>query len=98
MPRLTPQSENRGNGKKFVLSESEQHLLKQVGAQIVRDLNRTGMTVEELATKAGIARSTLREIIAGRSNPRLLTVHSAAIALGYPGIVSFCQTAISTNN
>jgi transcriptional regulator with XRE-family HTH domain len=47
--------------------------------------------VDAFALDIGIARSTLREITAGRSNPRLLTLVEIAHGLGYPDLKSFFQ-------
>jgi transcriptional regulator with XRE-family HTH domain len=64
-------------------------LLKRVGLKIVKDLHQKNQSVDALALEIGMARSTLREIIAGRSNPRLLTLESIALGLGYKDLGEF---------
>ena len=64
-------------------------LQKRIGLKIVRDLHQRNQSVDRLALDVGMARSTLREIIAGRSNPRVLTLESIAQGLGYPGLAEF---------
>ncbi len=67
----------------FVLATSERALLKKLGARITEKLQEKGKSSDWLAAEASVARSTLREILSGRSNPRILTVHSLSKALGY---------------
>jgi transcriptional regulator with XRE-family HTH domain len=64
-------------------------LLKKVGLKIARDLYTRDQSVDALALEIGMARSTLREIIAGRSNPRLLTLDAVAQGLGYRDLGEF---------
>lgn len=64
-------------------------LQKRIGLKIVRDLHQRNQSVDRLALDVGMARSTLREIIAGRSNPRILTLESIAQGLGYPDLAEF---------
>jgi len=64
-------------------------LLKQLGNRIVKDLASRHMSVDALALEIGVARSTLREIAAGRSNPRILTLVAIAHGLGYSDLRSF---------
>jgi transcriptional regulator with XRE-family HTH domain len=61
-------------------------LLKSVGLRINRGLFEKHLRVEDLSADTGVARSTICEIIAGRSNPRFLTLNSIARALGYKGL------------
>ena len=56
----------------------ENQFLKKVGLKITYDLNNKfedSRLVEWLSWETGIARSALREIMAGRSNPNVLTIH-----------------------
>ena len=64
-------------------------LAKKVGLKILRDLHRKNQSVDSLAIEVGMARSTLREIVAGRSNPRLCTVEAIAEGLGYKDLSQF---------
>jgi transcriptional regulator with XRE-family HTH domain len=50
---------------------------------------RQGMTVEELAVRCDLARSTIREIIAGRSDTRVLSLRAIATALGFADLTEF---------
>jgi hypothetical protein len=65
------------------ISRSNQLRLRRVGLHIHRKLFLTQKPVEWLAFKSGVARSSIREIIAGRSNFRILTLDSIARSLGY---------------
>lgn len=67
----------------------EKQLLKKIGLKICRDLYELDKPVEWLSFETGLARSTLREIIAGRSNVRVLTLSSIAKALKYKSITEF---------
>ena len=64
-------------------------LSKMVGLKITRDLHARNQSVDALAIEVGLARSTLREIVAGRSNPRLLTLELIARGLGYSDLREF---------
>ena len=64
-------------------------LLKRVGLKIIKDLNQKNQSVDALALEIGLARSTLREIIAGRSNPRIMTLDAIAQGLGYRDLKEF---------
>lgn len=77
--------------REFVFSQSEQQLLKRIGLKINHDLYEQSKPVEWLALKLGVARSTLREIIAGRSNFRVLTLNAIAEGLGYRGLADFLK-------
>jgi hypothetical protein len=85
------------NGKKKLaasarsnsLSRSDEMLLRQVGLLIHKTLFDLGKPVEWLSFKSGVARSTIREIIAGRSNARIVTLNSLARSLGFADIVDF---------
>lgn len=72
-------------------SRAQEQFLKRLGLKILKDLSERGMTVDGLALQIGVARSTLREITAGRSNPRLLTLVEIAHGLGYPSVASFFE-------
>ncbi|MCM2323458.1 MAG: hypothetical protein NDJ90_09375 [Oligoflexia bacterium] len=75
--------------RKREFSSSERRLLRRIGLKIHKDLHDSDRPVEWLAFTTGMARSSIREIIAGRSNPRLLTLHSIATGLGYRSVVEF---------
>jgi len=65
------------------LSRSNQLMLKRIGLRIHKYLYENDKPIEWLSFKAGVARSSIREIIAGRTNPRLLTLMALAHAMGY---------------
>jgi transcriptional regulator with XRE-family HTH domain len=72
--------------------DSKDQFLKRLGLRILKDLSERGMTVDALALQIGIARSTLREITAGRSNPRVLTLLEIATGLGYASLREFFES------
>lgn len=49
-----------------------------------RERDRTGLSLTELARRAGIAKSTLSQLEAGHGNPSVETLWSLAVALGVP--------------
>lgn len=85
MVRSSKKSSANQNG----VLKSDQILLKKVGLRIHRDLFERGETAEWLAFSSGLARSSVREIIAGRSNFRFLTMAAIARTLGYRNLVEF---------
>lgn len=86
-------SKRRQPQREFVFSSAEQNMLKRLGRKIQKDLHEQERAVESLAIELGIARSTLREIIAGRSNARILTLNQIAEGLGYKSLVEFLRQA-----
>ncbi len=59
--------------------------LRQRIAETVRELRtRSGQSLAELATQAGIGKSTLHAIEAGEANPGIETLWALASALGVP--------------
>lgn len=74
-------------------SRSPTHpLIRKIGLRIHRHLFENKKPVEWLAFQSGVARSSIREIIAGRSNPRILTLDALARAMGFQGIVDFLNS------
>jgi transcriptional regulator with XRE-family HTH domain len=73
------------------LTAGDARFLKKLGLRINADLYKEGRPVEWLAFRVGIARSSIREIIAGRSNPRLLTLQAIAEGLGYKNLIEFLK-------
>jgi transcriptional regulator with XRE-family HTH domain len=55
-----------------------------VAASLRRERARTGMSLTELARRAGIAKSTLSQLEAGAGNPSLETLWALGVALGVP--------------
>ena len=55
-----------------------------VAASIRRERNRAGLSLSELARRAGIAKSTLSQLESGTGNPGLETLWALGAALGVP--------------
>ncbi|MGH3167740.1 MAG: helix-turn-helix domain-containing protein [Trebonia sp.] len=55
-----------------------------VAMSLRRERTRAGMSLTELARRAGIAKSTLSQLEAGSGNPSLETLWSLGVALGVP--------------
>ena len=74
------------NGKG--LRRAEKLLLRRIGLAIHSRLFEIQQPVEWLSFQSGVARSSIREIIAGRSNPRLLTLQALAQSLGFEDVTA----------
>lgn len=72
--------------------ELNRQILKKLGLKINKQLFLQKRSADWLSLKTGVARSTVREIIAGRSNPRILTLNALALGLGFRDIVHFLQS------
>lgn len=82
-----------GKGKwEYVISDTEKKLLRKIGLKISKDLYNAGKSSEWLAFRVGIARSTVQEVIAGRSNVRILTLNQIVEGLNYNGISDFMKS------
>lgn len=55
-----------------------------IARSLVRERARTGLSLAEIARRAGIAKSTLSQLEAGNGNPSLETLWSLCVALGIP--------------
>jgi transcriptional regulator with XRE-family HTH domain len=91
MPELKVKSRinKRAKKREFVFTSIEQRLLKEIGLHIQNELHKQNKSLEWLSFKIGVSRSALQEIVAGRSNPRLLTLFSIAVGLGFKSITDF---------
>ena len=59
--------------------------LSPLGIKIRRQADRSGIHIDQLAERAGVATGTLYKILSGRiTSPRLSTVVALAHALGTP--------------
>ncbi|WP_405733137.1 XRE family transcriptional regulator [Streptomyces sp. NBC_00028] len=58
--------------------------LEWIAASLRRERTRTGLSLSELAKRAGIAKSTLSQLEAGGGNPSVETLWALAVALGVP--------------
>ena len=55
-----------------------------VAASLRRERGRLGLSISEIARRAGIAKSTLSQLVAGEGNPSLETLWALGGALGVP--------------
>ncbi len=55
-----------------------------IATSIRRERQRTGMSLTELARRAGIAKSTLSQLESGSGNPSVETLWALGVALGVP--------------
>lgn len=65
------------------MTEMERTLV-QLGARLMRLRRARGLSVEELAARAGVAKGNLSEIERGLRDPRYTTLVALAGALGVP--------------
>lgn len=89
MPHLKKkEGDHKGSRPKreFVFTPGEKQLLKRLGIKISKKLSDLDKSAEWLAFQSEVARSTVMEIIAGRSNPRLLTLNTISRNLGYKSV------------
>jgi ribosome-binding protein aMBF1 (putative translation factor) len=88
MPELKPKSRKnkRAKAREFVFSTLEKKLLKSIGLRIQKELHDQKKSLEWLAFTIGISRSALQEIVAGRSNIKILTLSAIATGLGYKDV------------
>mgnify|MGYP003618345623 CR=1 FL=1 len=69
------------------MPDNSDHAATPIGllsASIRREREKLGLTVTELAKRAGIAKSTLSQLEGGAGNPSLETLWSLAMALDVP--------------
>lgn len=55
-----------------------------IAKSLVRERQRTGLSLAEIARRAGVAKSTLSQLEAGNGNPSLETLWSLCVALDIP--------------
>ncbi|MGK5684695.1 helix-turn-helix domain-containing protein [Actinoplanes sp. URMC 104] len=58
--------------------------LATIAAALRRERERAGISLAELARRAGLAKSTLSQLEAGTGNPSIETLWSLGVALGVP--------------
>src|SRR6187402_2099842 len=58
--------------------------LATIAAALRRERERSGISLTELARRAGLAKSTLSQLEAGAGNPSIETLWSLGVALGVP--------------
>src|SRR5262249_29830605 len=59
-------------------------LVAQIAATLRRERTRAGISLTELARRAGIAKSTLSQLESGSGNPSVETLWALGTALGVP--------------
>lgn len=59
-------------------------LIAVISASIRRERDRAGLSLTELAKRAGIAKSTLSQLESGAGNPSVETLWALGVALGVP--------------
>jgi transcriptional regulator with XRE-family HTH domain len=63
---------------------NKQEPLAVIAAALRRERERAGLTLSEVARRAGLAKSTLSQLEAGTGNPSVETLWSIGVALGVP--------------
>jgi transcriptional regulator with XRE-family HTH domain len=58
--------------------------LADIAAALRRERERVGISITELARRAGLAKSTLSQLESGTGNPSIETLWSLGVALGIP--------------
>ena len=58
--------------------------IARIATALRRERQRTGLSLTELARRAGIAKSTLSQLEAGSGNPSVETLWALGVALGVP--------------
>jgi transcriptional regulator with XRE-family HTH domain len=59
-------------------------LITQIAASLRRERGRSGLSLTEVARRAGIAKSTLSQLESGSGNPSVETLWALGVALGVP--------------
>ncbi|MEU9128496.1 XRE family transcriptional regulator [Kitasatospora sp. NPDC048540] len=65
-------------------TEPRLDLIALIAAAIRRERGRAGLSLTELAKRAGIAKSTLSQLESGAGNPSVETLWALGVALGVP--------------
>jgi transcriptional regulator with XRE-family HTH domain len=76
-------SEHVGSGS-LAEGRGSPALITQIAASIRRERDRAGLSLTELARRAGIAKSTLSQLESGVGNPSVETLWALGVALGVP--------------
>jgi len=76
-------SEHMGNGSPAE-GGAPPALISLIAASIRRERDRSGLSLTELARRAGIAKSTLSQLESGVGNPSVETLWALGVALGVP--------------
>jgi len=76
-------SEHMGNGPRAE-GTAPPAVISLIAASIRRERDRAGLSLTELARRAGIAKSTLSQLESGVGNPSVETLWALGVALGVP--------------
>jgi transcriptional regulator with XRE-family HTH domain len=76
-------SEHMGNGSRAE-GAAPPAVISLIAASIRRERDRAGLSLTELARRAGIAKSTLSQLESGVGNPSVETLWALGVALGVP--------------
>jgi transcriptional regulator with XRE-family HTH domain len=78
----------KSNGLTVVPNEEERMTgappLQAIAAALRRERERVGLSLSEVARRAGVAKSTLSQLEAGTGNPSIETLWALGVALGVP--------------
>jgi transcriptional regulator with XRE-family HTH domain len=77
-------SERMENGSPGEGDGSSHDLIALIAASVRRERDRAGLSLTELAKRAGIAKSTLSQLESGAGNPSVETLWGLGAALGVP--------------
>jgi transcriptional regulator with XRE-family HTH domain len=77
-------SEHMGNGSPAEGAAAAPALISLIAASIRRERDRAGLSLTELAKRAGIAKSTVSQLESGVGNPSVETLWALGVALGVP--------------
>jgi transcriptional regulator with XRE-family HTH domain len=70
--------------KRIVMPNTPAGLAATIAGALRRERERTGISLAELARRAGVAKSTLSQLEAGTGNPSVETLWALGVALGVP--------------
>lgn len=73
-----------GDGSQDEGAAAPPSLISLIAASIRRERDRAGLSLTELAKRAGIAKSTLSQLESGAGNPSVETLWALGVALGVP--------------
>ncbi|MFJ7905821.1 helix-turn-helix domain-containing protein [Kitasatospora sp. NPDC096204] len=83
-PATSPGGPGSTGGPSGPSGTSGVELIGQIAASIRRERERSGLSMAELARRAGIAKSTLSQLESGSGNPSVETLWALGVALNVP--------------
>ena len=98
IPKNSAKAQKKGYKRAYEYSNREKKFLKKVGLQVSYDLQNRfeeARPIEWLSWETSVSRSALREIIAGRSNPKVITLLAISEAFEYESLQDFLNEALS---